>query len=109
VRKVYRGQFISPKELIKLQHSLGSMISITSFISTTKNFEIALIFSGNGDARPNFESVIFEIRLDESDLGDEASPFADICQLSSKQDEEEVVTFVLFFFYKRSNHSRNKG
>lgn len=89
--KFYHGQRISSKELSSLEHAVGSLISLTSFVSMTKNPEVAMMFSGNGDARPKFESVIFEILINKCDLGNEISPFADVSQLSSMPHEEEVL------------------
>ena len=64
---------------------------MTSFVSMTKNREVVMIFSGGGDARPKFESVIFEISINKSDLENEISPFADISHLSDMPHEEEML------------------
>jgi hypothetical protein len=82
---------MSTSELNELKKCVGGLIAMRSFVSTTKNPIVAEMFAGNGEERPNIESVIFEIIIDESDQIYERSPFADISAFSSKEGEEEVL------------------
>ena len=67
------------------------MIAMISFLSTTKDPTVAEGFAGNGEHRPDIESVIFEITIDESVHDYERSPFADISAFSWNPTEEEVL------------------
>lgn len=51
-------------------------------------------FAGNGEHRPEFESVIFQIIIDESVLDFDRSPFADISAFSAIREEDEVLLCV---------------
>jgi tetratricopeptide (TPR) repeat protein len=89
---VYRGQLIPSIELESLKNAEGGLIAMTSFVSTTRDHEVATIFAGNGAKPPNFEPVIFEIYIEQSDLEQERRPFADISEVSSKgKDEDEIL------------------
>ena len=82
---------MSASEVSQLKACVGGMIAMTSFVSTTKNPVVAEGFSGNGEHRPDVESVIFEITIDESGPKYERSPFADISSFSVNEDEVEVL------------------
>ena len=91
IRRVYRGQHMSASELKQLKACVGGTIAMTSFVSTTEYPDVAEMFAGNGEHRPDIESVIFEVIIDESDCYFERSPFANISEFSSKKAEEEVL------------------
>ncbi|CAF1273754.1 unnamed protein product [Adineta ricciae] len=50
---LYRGQLMSPEELIQLQKSVGQFISFNSFLSTSQDLAVAEMYAGKG--------VLFEI------------------------------------------------
>jgi tetratricopeptide (TPR) repeat protein len=87
---VYRIQLISTIELESLKNAEGGFIATTSFFSTTKDSEVVHFFGGNGAKPPNQELVMFEICIEQSDL-EERRPFADISEVSSKKDEDEIL------------------
>ena len=91
IHTLYRGQQISASELKQLKACVGGRIAMISFVSTTKDPAVAEMFAGYGEYRPEIESVIFEIIIDESVHDYERSPFADISTLSAKEDEDEVL------------------
>jgi hypothetical protein len=88
---VYRGQRISSHELEQIKTSIGSLIAMTSFVSTTKQREVAKTYAGTGEGRPHYESVIFEIIINEDELDDRRLPFADINKVSYFGKEEDEV------------------
>lgn len=89
---LYRGQLVNPNELESFRKSIGKMVSMTSFTSTTKDLGVAYQFSGAGGHRPHLESVIFEIIFRGSDFVDQLPPsLADISRVSSTRDEKEVL------------------
>jgi tetratricopeptide (TPR) repeat protein len=84
---VYRGQSIAPSELQKLKDNVGSLVSMNTYLSTTKSCAVASTYAGNGSGHPFCESVVFEI---EVDVKKALKPFADIQQVSVMKDESEI-------------------
>ncbi|CAF0754657.1 unnamed protein product [Didymodactylos carnosus] len=84
---VYRGQFLHAFEVERLKRSIGKLISMNSFISTTINRELALIYAGNGSESPQKESVLFKIKIHLKST----KPFANIEQFSCLKDENEIL------------------
>ena len=91
IRTVYRGQHMSASELGQLRKCVGGLIAMTSFASASMSRHVAEIFAGNGEQRPQFESVMFEIILHQSEHQYKRSPFANVSEFSSKPYEEEVL------------------
>jgi tetratricopeptide (TPR) repeat protein len=86
---VYRGQMMFRDELMKLKQNVGHLISINTFFSTSISCMVAANFSGNGEQQSiGIVSVIFEITVD---LKVPCRPFANIAQLSSIKDENEIL------------------
>jgi hypothetical protein len=98
---VYRGQFMSMRELNRLKRHIGGYIITHTFLSTTLSSEIALLYAGNGAQRPLYESVLFEI-----DINIQHSirkiPFANISKFSQMKDENEVLFTVGTIFQVKS-------
>lgn len=93
---VYRGQFIDPSELIRMQLNVGCFISINTFFSTSLNRNHAIACSGSGCQRPFFESVLFDIYIDKENAG--SGLFAKIAKFSARDIEEEVLIALGTFF-----------
>ena len=85
---VYRGQQIATSELEVFKLQIDGYISMNAFLSTTTNKDVALLYAGTGSERPLRESVFFEMIIDAniSDL-----PLANISEMSSIKDEDEVL------------------
>ena len=86
---VYRGQSIATDEFQTIQAAVGNIISINTFLSTTTDKEVAIIYAGNGLERPILESVIFEINVDMAI--EESKPYANIQHMSYFHDENEIL------------------
>ncbi|UJR11022.1 hypothetical protein I4U23_015207 [Adineta vaga] len=65
----------------------GTIVSVTSFMSTSRKLDIAMIYLGC-DLQRDF---MFEISIDPSLLSSSSYPFADISALSQFPDEVEVL------------------
>ena len=91
IQTLYRGQRMSARELAQLEVCVGATIAMISFVSTTKNLDVAKVFAGNRDEQPDIESLIFEIIIDECKHEYQRSPYADISALSWNRDEDEVL------------------
>ncbi len=83
---VYRGQMLSKPELKTLKQSVGKLISINSFLSTTLYREVANTYIGD---MPDFEKIIFKIDFDP--MIDGIKPFADITLISEYPQEGEIL------------------
>ncbi|CAF1425183.1 unnamed protein product, partial [Rotaria sordida] len=85
---VYRGQLMSARELDQLKWNIGCFISMNSFLSTSTARDLPLIFSGQGQQRPQLESILFEITIETSTC---ETAFADIQYISWIPGEEEIL------------------
>jgi tetratricopeptide (TPR) repeat protein len=88
---VYRGQLIKKDEIDFIRSNKNGYIAMNTFLSTSLSSSVAANFQGNGEQRPFFESVMFEIKIDFSTLTSSTVPFALISQMSTKPDEQEIV------------------
>ena len=64
---------------------------MNSFLSTSLDYSLAETWAGNGEDRPKFESVIFEIIIDECKFENVPIIFANISSNSNFVDEQEVL------------------
>ncbi|UJR18119.1 hypothetical protein I4U23_005019 [Adineta vaga] len=88
IKTVYRGQLMNKNELKNLQQSLGGLVSMNSFLSTTIDKIAALIFilgAVEGETVP----VLFEININSDNSL--STPYANIQNASYIQDEEEIL------------------
>ncbi|CAF1347851.1 unnamed protein product [Rotaria sordida] len=88
VLKVYRGQLMSVRELDQLRRNTGHYISMNTFLSTSSDREVSVMFSGEGARRPQLESVLFEIEIQTDTC---SLPYADIQKSSWNPGEEEIL------------------
>ncbi|CAF0830129.1 unnamed protein product [Adineta steineri] len=86
--RVYRAQLISSEEIAILQRSVGEIISINSFFSSSidRAYIVFLLDSGASDG---LERVLFEIDADPHVMN--TKPFADISSYSFFPTETEVL------------------
>lgn len=86
---VYRAQLISNRELNILRESLGQLISMNSFLSTTIDQEYAAFIVDSGSTVEALENVLLKIDADGCLVGTEI--FADISEYSQFPEEREVL------------------
>ena len=82
----YRGQSLSTRELEILKQSVGKLISMNSFLSTTLYRDVATIYVGD---MPGLEKVLFKINYNP--MIDGFKPFADITLVSEFPQEGEIL------------------
>ncbi|CAF3495627.1 unnamed protein product [Rotaria sp. Silwood1] len=87
--RIYRGQLMATNELEMLKASIGQLISMNSFLSTTTNRRAALSFLYSSTLSDNLERVLFQIEANPHLDG--VKPFAGISSLSYFPDEDEVL------------------
>lgn len=89
--EVYRGQRLTVSELEKLRGKVGGLISMNSFVSTSRNRVVASMFAGELSSEPDIVHVIFEMKLDAKIAQEADTPFANIQCYSQIYEEEEVL------------------
>lgn len=94
--KFYAGMLLSENEIEYLKNNVGCLTMIKKFLEATTNYNVACMFSGAGAHRPQFGSVIFEIRIDQNFYP--VRPFANVRHLSSFPEEDEVIFGFGFIF-----------
>lgn len=85
----YRGTALPKKDLKNIKDNNESLISLTSFISTSRLNKVAACFHGS-DIQLRLKFTLFEIKIEQNDVG---VPFGDVSKLSKIKDEEEEVLF----------------
>ncbi|CAF3671368.1 unnamed protein product [Rotaria sordida] len=99
---VYRGQLLSHDDMIRLQSLVGQHITMSQYISTTKDIRIVEMFAGNGERRPHFESVVYEIDTsiiyeNYNDKPDPSIYYYDISHISHFSEEEVLFRIGTIF------------
>ena len=87
--KFYRGQILSRTCFHSFQQSIGHIISINTFFSTTTSCQIALAYVDSFPSNDECLPVIFSI--ENNGFLPNQRPYADIFQFSNYPDEEEVL------------------
>jgi len=86
---LYSGFRIHEDELARLKENIKNLISFNSFLSTSRNIEIAKIFCGTGIIEHPFVRVLLYIEVNPSRL--QSVSCADIHEISQFRDENEVL------------------
>lgn len=100
--KVYRAQKMTLEELGRLKESIGKLISINSFFSTSISYSRAMDFL---DFSSGLERVLFEIKADPKMSS--TKPFADISKESDYPDEAEVL-FMIGSIFRLESIAQNE-
>lgn len=87
VIRCYRGQTIPTEELKQMALNIGHFISMNSFLSTTQDKNVALVFAP--PSNDGYEKVLFEIEADMNLT--RAKPFANVAHLSCFEQEKEIL------------------
>ncbi|CAF3653738.1 unnamed protein product [Rotaria socialis] len=102
---VYRAQLMSIEELNLLKDSKNKLISMNSFLSTTRNCKLALIYFDSSTSDDKFQRVLFDIDADPRQ--DSIKPFADISKISVFQQEEEILIMLGSIFRLKNIYCDN--
>ncbi|CAF1269285.1 unnamed protein product [Adineta steineri] len=105
--RVFRGQLMSNEEVEVLQDSIGQLISMNSFLSTSIDRRLALSFLYSSNASNNIQRVLFEIDIDPRSEG--TRPFANITSLSYFPGEDEVLLMLGSIFRLISIDHNDRG
>ncbi|CAF0992895.1 unnamed protein product [Rotaria sordida] len=107
--RVYRSQLITKEEINLLKNSIGRLISINSFLSTTISRELAISYlnQSSSSSTNDLEQVLFEI--DAKPFNNSTKSFCFIKSNSSSQQMEEVL-FTLGSIFRLINiHHQSDG
>jgi len=85
----YRGQLMSNKEFDYFKELRGNIISINTFLSTTRSMQVALMYAGKYHTNPDMISVVFSIEKDSHAIN--TRPYANISHYSLFPDEDETL------------------
>ena len=86
---VYRGQIMSLDEIEELKHGYVRETKLNSFLSTSRNPDVALMFlESMSSTADGFAPVLWKIELD---IRHESCFFADVSRLSSVSEESEII------------------
>ncbi|CAF4196021.1 unnamed protein product, partial [Adineta steineri] len=102
---VFRGQRLYTYNLRKLATSVGKLISMTSFLSTTSDYHLAKIFAGNTPVDSPVQSVVYNIFIESNT---NKIVYADISELSvCKEEDEHLFSIRSLFRIERVEYSDN--
>ncbi|CAF1240792.1 unnamed protein product [Didymodactylos carnosus] len=104
--KVYRGQRMNAKDFQQLRSNRGGLISMNTFMSTTKDKELATRYAGFGEERPACESCLFEIEINPL-MDINRIVFASIKDQSNFQEEAEILFSVGMILRIQSIEEKN--
>jgi hypothetical protein len=79
---------MSNKEFDYFKELRGNIISINTFLSTTRSMQVALMYAGKYHGNPLMTSIVFSI---EKDFPVNTRPYANISAYSLFPDEEETL------------------
>ncbi|CAF0745127.1 unnamed protein product [Adineta ricciae] len=90
--RVYRAQLMTNDEIEMLQNSLGQLISINSFFSTSFDYNNARAFFSKTDYLNGYKRVCFVIDADPTI--ENVQPFCDVSRVSYYPGEREVLFMI---------------
>jgi tetratricopeptide (TPR) repeat protein len=85
---VYRGQGLSEKHFNQMTKTKGGLISFNNFLSTSKTRNVSLRFAREDAKNPDLVGILFIMKIDPAQS---TTPFASIRDVSSFQEEDEVL------------------
>jgi tetratricopeptide (TPR) repeat protein len=104
--RVYRSQLMTKEQVNMLEKSIGDLVSINSFLSTSIYRELALLFLKQSSPPNDLEQVLFEIHADPSMAV--LKPFGFIESNSNVRKTEEVL-FTLGSVFRLINIQKQEG
>ncbi|CAF0939191.1 unnamed protein product [Didymodactylos carnosus] len=90
---LYRGQQMPPVEFEKIKTNPGGLLSISNFLSTSLNKNLAIMYAGNSHTYADRTAVLFQINIDPSIRT--GVSFANIEQLSNFGAGEKEYLFTM--------------
>ncbi|CAF3797974.1 unnamed protein product [Rotaria sp. Silwood1] len=88
---LYRGQQMPTSTFENLIDNSGSLLSINSFLSTSANRNLAVMFAGESDDDAQLTAVLFSIEIDVNERNNH--PYANISEISAFGETENEILF----------------
>ncbi|CAF1593157.1 unnamed protein product [Adineta ricciae] len=85
---VYRGQALSKTKFNQLKKAKHGLISFNSFLSTSTDSRVALIFGESNAINPDDVGIIYVMEIDPTHT---TTPFASIQKISNFFEENEIL------------------
>ncbi|CAM2727274.1 unnamed protein product [Rotaria socialis] len=94
---VYRGQGLMNDEFNNMRSNIGGLFSFNSFLSTSVDRNVAMIFAKKRANQPNKIPILFELQVDPTLT---TTPFASLNSLSYYQHKEEEILFSMHTIFR---------
>ncbi|CAM4820263.1 unnamed protein product [Rotaria magnacalcarata] len=89
---VYRGQGLTQEDFQQLVDTKGGLLAFNSFLSTSKEREVAVQFVQSAISKSeDIVGVIFIMTIDQSKISTSTTPFALIDDYSAMPSEQEIL------------------
>jgi tetratricopeptide (TPR) repeat protein len=85
---VYRGQGMSETDFKQMTRSRGGLISFNSFLSTSLNQSVSVLFAKSNLRNHGLIGILFKMKIDPSIS---SAPFANVRNVSFWQKEDEIL------------------
>ena len=105
---VYRGQSMNREELNRLRKSIGQIISMNSFLSTSIYRDVSAFFLSEQHGSDSTEHILFEINA-HADKYTLSKPFANIANASNIPDEGEILFMLGSIFRLNEIYQQDDG
>ncbi|CAF4739684.1 unnamed protein product [Rotaria sp. Silwood1] len=102
---LYRGLKLTDNEILQMRNSLGGLISMNGFFSTSRDIKQAIRYATKESKREGVVGVLLEIY---GNIASDKMIFADIAQFSQYPEEQEVL-FDLATVFKIVHVEFDKG
>ena len=93
----YRGQGMQKKDFVKMEANKGGLISFNSFLSTSTNLDIALMFAECSSMHPDLLGVLFIMDID---VIRPSTPFASATDVEYLNQNEAEVLFSMHAVFR---------
>lgn len=97
----FRGKRYSTDVVQQFKDSIKHLISLNGLLSTSEDYDTSTMFSGFEGNNKDYQSVIFEININCT-MKKLIRPYANISEVSTKPDENEVLFFMGFVWKLKS-------
>ncbi|CAF1496348.1 unnamed protein product [Adineta steineri] len=85
---VYRGQGINTIDAEKLKNNKGGLFSFNSFLSTSTDQQVSLMFADSARENRDLIGILFRMTIDPSIS---STPYVSVSDITQFNDEEEIL------------------
>jgi tetratricopeptide (TPR) repeat protein len=97
---LYRGQGLSTTDFNQMTNTKGGLIAFNSFLSTSKNRDVSLMFAESNSNNPDMVGILFVMSIDPTQA---TTCFASITEVGYYGDEEDEVLFSMQSVFRIQN------